>query len=857
MQRISTILFCAVALVATSAHAQYNSDAFLPQIANGSYGEGSFRTTFILFNNTDNNESTKLRLTGDDGKPLVVTIPGLGAGSEFMIELPPGATRILQTDGSGSLVAGAATVSSYSQIGVSAIFSIYDTGGNFVTESGVGDSPLLDSFVIPVDVTVDFNTGLALFNPASVETSVDLTLLDSAGKETARSSLTIGPGGHLARFVTGPGQLFPSTEPFRGMLSIRSSNQIAAITLRQNYTPLACTSLPVTPSWGGTTHTYLPQVANGSYGGGSWKTSFVFMNPQATSANVTLSLTKSDGTPFQVTLPGMGTGSSFDFMLEPNGSAILETDGSGPLTVGTATIDSDQAIGTSGIFSLLNAQGRFQTEAGVGASSGVDGVTLPVDVTGMFDTGVALFNPEFGEIELTLRLFAEDGEPKEGSKKLLLPPHNHTAQFVSQLFPGTSDFRGTLAISGGSVAALTLRQNSSPLSYTTLPVREGVSNGKVLPLVPQTMTGITATSGITVDATLAGGFKLTGSINGGNPALVVARSITGEVIGGRLSWSPSGQKYMLVIPAGTYTLKVCYQPQDGYAIVAFTDPNPFRVSADTTRDITLPPVSLTDISGTVTGLSGLPPIQTIQSRSIYFNSTDNGVWVRLFFGDDGKYNGKITPGVHRANLYLHNVRFQDGRIQDPLTAINFGAVNVGSNPVVANFTLPPLAGLSGRASGSPFSISSVSATDRSAPVMTVDSCTNFQASSDIATDSAGQFQLTLPKDREYDIQVSQYGSYGTVRYPVPAQVVNLSADSRLDISAPNLPGGVVISGKVTDSTGRGIGNVEIEVVSQSLTGVPNAELSHWESTDADGNYSISVLGGTNYRLRFYPPVPAP
>jgi hypothetical protein len=87
--------------------------------------------------------------------------------------------------------------------------------------------------------------------------------------------------------------------------------------------------------------------------------------------------------------------------------------------------------------------------------------------------------------------------------------------------------------------------------------------------------------------------------------------------------------------------------------------------------------------------------------------------------------------------------------------------------------------------------------------------------------------------------------------------VNLSSDTKLDISVPNLPPGVVISGKVTDSAGRGIGNVEIEVVSQSLTGAPGAELSHWESTDPDGNYSIPVLSGTNYRLKFYPPVPAP
>jgi hypothetical protein len=105
----------------------------------------------------------------------------------------------------------------------------------------------------------------------------------------------------------------------------------------------------------------------------------------------------------------------------------------------------------------------------------------------------------------------------------------------------------------------------------------------------------------------------------------------------------------------------------------------------------------------------------------------------------------------------------------------------------------------------------------------------------------------------------RYGGvyYGAVTYPVPASVVNLSLDSGLDISAPNLPNGVVILGKVTDSAGHGIANVEIEAVSQSLTGVTNAKLSHSEVTDPDGNYKIQVLSGTNYRLTFYPPIPAP
>jgi hypothetical protein len=844
-----------------NAYAQYRNDAFLPHIANGSFDRGSYRTTFILFNNTDNNDSALLRLTDNDGKLLTVTIPGLGSGSEFAVDLPPGATRIFQTDGSGGLLTGAATVTSSSAIGLSAIFSVYDTSGNFLTESGVGDSPAVSDFVIPVDVTGDFNTGLALLNPAQVETSVSLTLMDSNGNEVATTNRTIAAGGHLATFVAGPGQLFPSTTTFRGMLAVSSTGAIAALTLRQNGTPLSYTSLPVVPPYGAQTHLYLPHVANGSYGGGSFKTSFIFMNPQAMPANVRLSLATSGGTPFQVALPGKDTGSSFDFKLEHNASVILQTDGSGPLTVGTATIESDVPIGASGIFTVLDAQGRFQTEAGVGASTEVSGATLPVDVTGKFDTGVAFLNTSSTTVQLTLTLLNENGEVLQGSKKIPLPGMNHTAKFVSELFPGTANFRGSLVVSGASVVALTLRQNSLPLSYTTLPVRQGVSHGKILPLLTQTKTGIAATGDVVVNATLAAGFKLAGRIDGpGYLAQVAAQSSTGEVFAGRFGYSLSGPKYLLVLPAGAYTLKVCYQAQGGYANITFTDPNPVQVTADTTRDITLPPASLTDISGTVSGLSNLPPLL---SKSIVFNSMDNSVWVQLRLEDDGKYSGKITPGSYRANLYLPNVKFQDGHIQDPLTIFNFGAVNVGSSPVVANFTLPPLANLSGRVSGTDISLAGVYATDRSAPAMAYDACGYFPAYSITGIDPSGQFQLTLVKDRAYDIQVEQYFTryggvyYGTVRYPVPASVVNLSSDGRLDISAPSLPDGVVISGKVTDSAGRPVGNVEVEVVSQSLTGVINATLSRWELTDSDGNYRMLVLSGTNYKLTFYPPIPAP
>jgi hypothetical protein len=466
-------------------------------------------------------------------------------------------------------------------------------------------------------------------------------------------------------------------------------------------------------------------------------------------ANANLFLRESGGAPFQVNLTGQGTGSSFNFRLETNGSAIFQTDGSSPLAVGAAILTSDVPIGASGIFSVFDAKGRFQTEAGVGAGMAVYGVTLPVDITGKCDTGVAIFNPSGLTAELTLRLLTEDGEAKGGSRKISLAGTNHMVKFVSELFPGTTGFRGSLAVNDAGIVALSLRQNSTPLAYTSLPVKQGISMGRIQPLLNQTKTGITAAGDVKVDATLATGFKLAGKINGpGYLGVVGAQSSMGEIFVGRISHSAPTPTYLLVLPAGTYNLKVCYEAQDGYADITYTDPNPVQVSSDTTRDITLPPVSLNSISGRVSGLSTLPQIQF---KSIVLNSIDNTVWVQTRLEDDGTYRGMIPPGRFRANPYLPDAQLPDGGTQH-LTIFNLGAVNIGSSPVIADFAVPPLARLSGTVSGAGSVGVSTRATDRSAPAVAMDSCGYFPAYNSTNVDTAGRHQMLLVKDRSYDVE---------------------------------------------------------------------------------------------------------
>ena len=139
------------------------------------------------------------------------------------------------------------------------------------------------------------------------------------------------------------GQFFPTLSNFRGTLRVQSTTPISALVLRQfqTSTTTTFTSLPVVPRSSTKSTLNLAHIANGSFGSISFKTSFLIFNISQSTANVTLSLTKDDGSPFPVTIPGSGTSASFPISLAPNASVFLQTDGSGGASTGAATITSN------------------------------------------------------------------------------------------------------------------------------------------------------------------------------------------------------------------------------------------------------------------------------------------------------------------------------------------------------------------------------------------------------------------------------------------------------------------------------------------------------------------------------------
>ena len=108
---LAAFLFASVFLVNSAILAQASHYYYLPQVANGYYGGGIYKTKFVVFNNTNTPTTVTIDLTDNNGNPLTMTI-GAETNSSFTFDLPAGASRMLETDGQGNLAVGAAKVTS-------------------------------------------------------------------------------------------------------------------------------------------------------------------------------------------------------------------------------------------------------------------------------------------------------------------------------------------------------------------------------------------------------------------------------------------------------------------------------------------------------------------------------------------------------------------------------------------------------------------------------------------------------------------------------------------------------------------------------------------------------------------------
>jgi hypothetical protein len=486
-----------------------------PQVAVG----GNYRTSIIGLNTgttTVNGDfsfsKTSLDPSGRPsppfpGSPLPVTVDNETNTSFSRAVVPMGVVRLDATS-SSSVVAGFASLRSAEELKGIALFQTF-SGDTITSEASVSLGSPTNRVRIYIDNTNNAQTGYAIASPipdwiasqgqavtSQYYKAVALKLRDKNGTLLGTESVNIGPGGHVAEFVSQrfPGLAGPS---FEGTLELNTgdnsgSRNVSAVALRyDNAEQDVFTTIPVTPVAGDpnvdatitkahvgiprieATTLYYPQVADG----GTYRTNFIIVNAHDKPITATLEFFADDGTP--LSLPIGGTlRSSQAISLAANGATRIVTDGtastikSGWARVTTPpTASYAPLIGGAAIFQTV-IDGRITSEAGVLASPRASRFTTYIDTRGFADSGVAISNPNNSNVNVTLNLRHASGQIVASSTRNLVAL-GHTAQMLSQLFPSFDEFEGTLEVvtTGTPVSGVALRyDNPGGTVFATTPI---------------------------------------------------------------------------------------------------------------------------------------------------------------------------------------------------------------------------------------------------------------------------------------------------------------------------------------------------------------------------------------------------
>jgi len=872
--KIKILVFMCFVILAGSTAFSATSYYYIPQVAVGAYDSGSYRTTFVFFNNTATAANVTLSLTNDGGTPMSVTIPGLGTNSTFTFTLGGASTRIIQTDSSGAARAGAAIISSDSPIGVSGLYTVYAKDGSFVSEVGVNSATPMTSFIIPVQTSgTVISTGLALFNPATTDSSVTATLKNTDGTTAGASTFTLKAKNHIGVYLDQAPFSLPIGSSFKGTLTIQSSVAISAMTLRQNTpssTTLVYTSCPVVSTASADKTFNLAHVVDGS----GFKTTFMLFNFSTSTANVTLQIFKDDGTANPVTIPDLSLSAkdTFTFTIGAGKSLFLQTNGTGTVTGkgAAALITSDVPIGTAGLFTqyIDSSMTVLGTEAGIQSSPAYSTLTLPIDSNlPDADTGIAIFNPGTASVTVTPVFMDTAGITTPAAAPITIAAKGHTAAFFGEMFPGMGNIQGSLAVTAPtSVAAVTMRENLKPsFSMTSLPVIQGMTAGITLPTtgypMAKTQKGIAATADATFNAkvpfghlitlapTVTGGTLWSNSLSansGGNSFPVTSKCSGywwyGIFCIGTVTYSAS-------VPPGDFTFKLSsYVGSQTSAFTKFYTSDPITIAGPQTGiPVAATYPTLYTVTGNITGL-------TTTSGFVVLTNTNGS-------GDYGYFQVSSSPYTASVSSGTYSIAYSIGTggnfVGGPFYP-NLGTVTVNdANATAPDIAVPTLVTLSG-----------TTAFKGAAPASSTITATNSAATgynTVTATSANDSYQMQIPKGVPYDMRLS-YSVYadtsttaatGTVNYTPTSNTVTINADSTFNFTGmPAAPDFVTISGTVTDSGGTAISGATVTASSSVLTGTPStSSYSGTATSDTTGTYSIKVPKGTKYQLAFSPPAP--
>ena len=289
--------------------------------------------------------------------------------------------------------------------------------------------------------------------------------------------------GSLASMAPGPGTVVSIVFEVAAGAALSSSTMLAPSEIQASDTngdavPVVSSEGTLTISNAGNTPSerenrlIFSQIANGTFEGGSFLLTLILVNRTAVTSNGKVSLFKSDGTPFVVTLTDGTSDSSFEFTVQAGGSAFLRTDGSGGIAAGYAVMDATGPLGGILILTQRDGGGNITSEAGVGASPVDTRFSIPVLFNQQgTNTGIAFVNALSQTVQITLIRRDEAGMELE-QKLITLQPGEHSPQFANELFDqlaGVDEFQGSIEItSSAPISAVALKVQGVLL--TTFPV---------------------------------------------------------------------------------------------------------------------------------------------------------------------------------------------------------------------------------------------------------------------------------------------------------------------------------------------------------------------------------------------------
>ena len=210
--------------------------------------------------------------------------------------------------------------------------------------------------------------------------------------------------------------------------------------------------------------------------GGVWSSEMTLVNLDPDDEAVfTLSFYKPDGTPWIMTIPGLGTNSEWEIVLPPEASAVYKPEWPGnTIETGSAIIDQPADAQIAGhIIFTDQTEGRPVFEAVVPLSSDSEWyLNMPFDNTAGNVSCIAIANPASGETLYSLEFSNNDDELIDLFTDGVLGSRDQQSFCLPNEFPETAGERGLIRITGSSnnLSVLGFRFNHAGAFATMFPM---------------------------------------------------------------------------------------------------------------------------------------------------------------------------------------------------------------------------------------------------------------------------------------------------------------------------------------------------------------------------------------------------